>query len=410
MNSITLTELTQRIQDAINLNFGKTVWIRAEINELRENSGHCYMELIDKDDDSDSILSKCRATCWSSTYRMLKPYFEKTTGQTLTSGLRVLISVNVEFHSVYGLNLVVRDIDPVFTVGEMAARRMQIIRQLEADGILEMNKQLDIPVPAQRIAIISSPTAAGYEDFRNQLLNNTYGFVFYTRLFPATMQGEATEASVIGALDLIFQEAEHFDAVVIIRGGGATTDLAAFDSYMLAANCAQFPLPIIAGIGHHRDVSILDMIAHTSVKTPTAAAEFLIHKLHETERHAVSIFEEIQNLVQNRIESEFYHLEQTQFRLQHSVKNLITRDEYKLDNIKYRLQSAIKLQLKKQESKLDLLEKTFETYSPAFLLKHGYTITTLNGKRVYSAESINKNDKIRTYFADGHVDSEVVDN
>ncbi|MDL2290432.1 exodeoxyribonuclease VII large subunit, partial [Paludibacteraceae bacterium OttesenSCG-928-F17] len=239
MKSISLSELTARIEETISLNFGSGVWIRAEISELRENNGHCYMELIEKSSDNDSIIAKCRATCWASTYRMLKPYFESSTGQNLMAGLQVLVSVQVDFHSVYGLNLNVRDIDPVYTVGEIAARRTQIIRRLEEEGIADMNKQLPLPALPQRIAVISSPTAAGYDDFLNQLHNNSFGFRFYTQLFPAIMQGDATEMSVINALDQIYEQSENFDVVVIIRGGGATADLVAFDSYLIALNCAQ---------------------------------------------------------------------------------------------------------------------------------------------------------------------------
>jgi exodeoxyribonuclease VII large subunit len=389
------------------LNFGKPLWIRAEISELRENAGHCYMELIEKSESSDALLAKCRATCWASTFRMLKPYFESTTGQTLTAGLKILVAVTVDFHGVYGLNLNIRDIDPVFTVGEMAARRLQIIRQLEADGIAEMNKQLKIPTPAQRIAVIASPTSAGYDDFCNQLTNNQFGYVFYKKLFPAVMQGEATEKSVISTLEQIYEQANLFDAVVIIRGGGATTDLAAFDSYELALNCAQFPLPIISGIGHQRDVSILDTIAHTSVKTPTAAAEFLISNLQTAENQATDIFSDIQYLIKNRLENEFRNLDTAHLRIKHALKNKVNKKLFALENQKRRLHSALRMQFVKQHNRLSLLEKNIETYSPAFLLQHGYTITTLNGKRIVSAKNIKKDDDLRTYFSDGFVDSKV---
>ena len=405
MNSISLSQLTAKIQEAIALNFGKPLWIRAEISELRENAGHCYMELVEKSENSDAWLAKCRATCWAPTFRMLKPYFESTTGQNLTAGLKILVAVTVEFHEVYGLSLNVRDIDPVFTVGEMAARRAQIIRQLEADGIAKMNKQLEIPVPAQRIAVIASPTSAGYDDFCNQLANNQFSYVFYRKLFPAVMQGEATEKSVISALEQIYEQAESFDTVVIIRGGGATTDLAAFDSYELALNCAQFPLPIISGIGHQRDVSILDTIAHTSVKTPTAAAEFLISNLQSAENQAMEIFFDIQYFVKNHLEKEYRHLDNSHLQIKHALKNKVTKKIFVLENQKRRFCSALRIQFVKQQNKLNLLEKNIETYSPAFLLQHGYTITTLNGKKLVSAKNLKKGDKLKTYFTDGFVDS-----
>ncbi|NDV46538.1 exodeoxyribonuclease VII large subunit [Paludibacter sp. 221] len=408
MNSLALSELTYRIQEVIGLNFGKPVWIRAEISELRENSGHCYMELVEKSEDSDSVLAKCRATCWASTYRMLKPYFESTTGQALSAGMKVLVAVTVDFHGVYGLNLNVRDIDPVFTVGEMAARRLQILRQLEADGIADMNKQLAIPVPAQRIAIISSPTAAGYDDFQNQLLHNKYGFVFYTKLFPAVMQGEATEASVIGALEQIYAQIDLFDVVVIIRGGGATADLAAFDSYDLALNCTQFPIPVLTGIGHQRDVSILDMVAHTSLKTPTAVAEFLVANLQAAENRMLDVFSDIQYFVRRRLENEHRNMESINFRIKYAIRNNLTQKSFLLQSQKQRLQTSAQLQLMKQRNKIGLLSKNIESHSPAFLLEYGYSITTLNGKRVNSAKQIASGNVIKTYFPDGDVDSKVI--
>jgi len=408
MTSISLSELTDRIQETIRLGFDAPVWIRAEISELRENpTGHCYLELIEKDKDSDVLLAKTKATCWASTYRMLKPYFEGSTGQTLRAGLNVLVSVTVEFHGVYGFSLNVKDIDPTFTLGEMAARRLQIIRQLEADGIVDMNKQLPLPVLPQRLAIISSATAAGFGDFNDQLHNDPSHFVFYTRLFPAIMQGEQAEASIVGALEKIYEHIELFDVVVIIRGGGATTDLACFDSYELALNCAQFPLPILAGIGHQRDVSILDMVAHSSLKTPTAVAEFLISRLQEVENKVDDLFSDIISYAKNVINNESRTINQVQLRIKHTLRNWTVQKTHILDRQKNRMISSVRMQMVRQKSKLILLEKNIETHSPAYLLEHGYTITTLNGKRINSAGQVKTGDKIRTYLIDGDFGSEV---
>jgi exodeoxyribonuclease VII large subunit len=408
MTSISLSELTNRIQQAIRMNFESSVWIRAEISELRENpGGHCYLELIEKNSESDVLLAKTKATIWASTYRMLKPYFESSTGQSLRSGLNVLVAVSVEFHGVYGFSLNIRDIDPTFTIGEMAARRLKIIRQLEEDGIVDMNKQLTLPLLAQRIAIISSPTAAGYDDFCDQLHNDPSQFVFYTKLYPAIMQGEQAENSIIAALEKIYENADKFDLVVIIRGGGATTDLACFDSYDLALNCAQFPLPIIAGIGHQRDISILDMVAHTSVKTPTAAAEFLISNLQMAENKAFNITNEIHYLIKTKIENEIRYFGQTQMRIKQTLKNWVIQKSHLLEQQKSRLRSDVRMQLLKQNNKLVLLGKSIETHSPTFLLKHGYTITTLNGKRITSAKQVKAGDKIRTFVHDGDFRSEI---
>ena len=408
MNSLSLSELTTQIQETIRSNFDSSVWIRAEISELRENpGGHCYMELIEKDKDSDTLLAKTKATIWASTYRMLKPYFESSTGQSFRSGLNVLVAVSVEFHGLYGFSLNIRDIDPTFTIGEMAARRLQIIRQLEADGIVEMNKQLDFPVIPQRLAMISSSTAAGYGDFCDQLANDTSQFAFHKKLFPAIMQGDQAEKSIIAALEKIYSTIDLFDVVVIIRGGGATTDLACFDSYELALNCAQFPLPIISGIGHQRDISILDMVAHTSVKTPTAAAEFLISTMQEAENRIVNLAADIQDIIQTKIETEVRLFDQTKLRIRQILQSWVVQKSYVLEHQKSRLKSTVRLQLLMQTNRLVLLEKNIETYSPVFLLKHGYTITTLNGKRITSSKQVKMGDKIRTFVADGEFGSEV---
>ena len=409
MNSITLSELTTQIQETIRSNFDSSVWIRAEISELRENpGGHCYLELIEKDSASDTLLAKTKATIWASTYRMLKPYFESSTGQLLRSGLNVLVAVSVEFHGLYGFSLNIRDIDPTFTIGEMAARRLQIIRQLEADGIVEMNKQLDFPVLPQRLAIISSATAAGYGDFCDQLANDTSHFAFYKKLFPAVMQGDQAEKSIISALEKIYQNIDLFDVVVIIRGGGATTDLACFDSYELALNCAQFPLPIISGIGHQRDISILDMVAHASVKTPTAAAEFLISIMQESENKVLNLVADIQDIIRTNIENEIRFFDQKKLRIRQILQSWVVQKSYVLERQKSQLKSMVRMQFLKQSNRLALLEKNIETHSPTFLLKHGYTITTLNGKRITSGKQVKPGDKIRTFVADGEFGSEVV--
>lgn len=409
MNSITLSELTNRIQETIRAGFETPVWIRAEISELRDNSGgHCYLELIEKDNNSDTLLAKSKATIWASTYRMLKPYFESSTGQSLRAGLNVLVAVTVEFHGVYGFSLNVRDIDPTFTIGEMAARRLKIIRQLEDDGIVDMNKQLALPKLLQRVAIISSATAAGYGDFCDQLQSDPSHFAIYSKLFPAIMQGDQAESSIIAALEKIYEHIDLFDAVVIIRGGGATTDLACFDSYDLAVNCAQFPLPIIAGIGHQRDISILDMVAHTSLKTPTAVAEFLISNLNDAENQLLNMLSDIRYSVKNRIENESRYFIQTQLRIKQTLRSWVVQKSHLLERQKSRLQYNVRTQLLKQKSKLILLEKNIESHSPSFLLLHGYTITTLNGKRITSANQVKKGDQIRTYVHDGDFGSEII--
>ena len=275
---LSLTELNRNIKQALRDALPETYWVRAETSEVRVNSysGHCYLEFIEKDERTGQVAARARGTIWAQQYAVIRPYFEEETGRPFTSGLKVLVRVAVDFHELYGLSLTVHDIDPSFTVGDLVRRRKEIIRQLQADGVFDLNRSLSLPPRPQRIAVISSATAAGYEDFTDQLLGNEYGFPFYVRLYPALMQGERTEASIIAALDRIYAVREAFDVVVIIRGGGSTADLSSFDSYALAANCAQFPLPIITGIGHERDDTVVDLVAHTRLKTPTAVAAFLI--------------------------------------------------------------------------------------------------------------------------------------
>jgi exodeoxyribonuclease VII large subunit len=390
------------------VNFETPIWIKAEISEFRENAnGHCYLEFIEKDAKSDAILAKIKGTIWANTYRMLKPYFESSTGQALHAGLNLLVAVTVDFHEVYGLSLNIRDIDPNFTLGAQAARRQEIIRQLESDGVIAMNKSLEIPVLPQRIAVISSTTAAGYEDFYNQLKNSPEQFIFYSKLFPAVMQGEKAAISIIEALDKIFEHLDFFDVVVIIRGGGASTDMACFDSYDLAFNCAQFPLPIIAGIGHQRDLSIVDLVAHSSVKTPTAAAELLIDKISEAKEQLTDTYTAIYQLLSRRLQQQKHLMTESGWKIRHALQNKSATKSIQLERLKSRLKTATKLIINHQQNKLTLIDKNIERHSPAFLLQFGYTITTLNGKKLISVTEIKPGDKVRTYLSDGDFGSTV---
>lgn len=403
-----LSQLTRFVNQVIKVNFESPVWIKAEISELREASnGHCYLEFIEKDPETDTLIAKIKANIWANTYHMLKPYFENSTGQQLHAGIKVLVSVTVDFHDVFGLSLNIRDIDPTYTLGELAKRRQEIIRQLEADGVMEMNKSLELAMLPNRIAVISSPTAAGYDDFCNQLDNNSDGFVFYKKLFPAIMQGDQAADSIIETLDKIYEHADLFDVVVIIRGGGATTDLACFDSYELALNCAQFPLPIIAGIGHQRDLSIVDMVAHTSVKTPTAAAALLIEMMEEAKNRMTNAYNAIYQMLQQRVQNQQQKLADISWKIRHALLNKTADKKLTLERQKSRLIQAVRLTLNTQKNKLALLENSIERHSPAFLLKYGYTITTLNGKKLTSVKKIKPGDKIQTYLSDGDFGSTV---
>ena len=283
METLSLLELNGRVKSTIQFEMPDAYWVQAEISSISPSGqGHCYLELVQKDATGRIFLAKAKANIWRGTWLKLKPYFEAQTGETLKVGMKVLLQVTVTFHEVYGYSLVVQDIDPTYTMGDMARRRKEILEQLTKDGVIGLNKELEIPDLPNRIAVISSATAAGWGDFRNQLDGNIYGFRFYVKLFPALMQGDDVERSVISALNAVADRRDDFDLVVIIRGGGAVSELSCFDSYNLAFNIANFPLPVITGIGHERDDTVADVVAHTKVKTPTAAAEFIINRVFDT--------------------------------------------------------------------------------------------------------------------------------
>jgi exodeoxyribonuclease VII large subunit len=409
MVSITLSELADRVKQVVSMSFDAPVWLHAEVAELRENAnGQRYLEFIEKDSNSDNVVARMKATIWSTTWRMLKPYFESITGQHLRTGMNLLVAVSVEFHQLYGLSLNVRDIDPAFTVGELAARRVQIIRQLEADGVLDMNRSLPFPERPQRVAVISSATAAGYEDFCNQLSSEISGFAFYTHLFPSIMQGEQAENSIIASLDKIYENADLFDVVVIIRGGGASTDLNCFDSYNLALNCAQFPLPVITGIGHQRDTTVLDLVANTSVKTPTAVAALLTEKMQETESKVLSVAENIFSLINEKIATENRKIDNFKWQMKSLLSSKINRKHVMLQKQVGTLKMLTKSIIQHRQNWLNLIEKSIESHSPAFLLKHGYSISTFAGKRITSVKQVTKGNIIRTYVHDGDFESEVI--
>lgn len=425
--AISLFDLNNLIKGVLTDGLTDMFWIRAETSDVRANrNGHCYLEFIEKD-NRGALVAKARGMIWSKTYHMLKAYFESATKQSFSSGLKVLVQVSVEFHELYGFSLTVHDIDPSYTLGDQALNRVAIIKQLEEEGVLSLNKELELPVPANRIAVISSPTAAGYEDFIHQLNGNNYGFVFYTKLFPSIMQGERAEDSIIYALERIYENQEHFDAVVIIRGGGATSDLSCFDSYLLAASCAQFPLPVITGIGHERDDTVLDIVAHTRAKTPTAVAEFLIDNLVSIAEELNELAQEIVAFVQQRLQEEFVQInileaksslflkswqkEQNNFLvsakavLSKGMQHVVKENEYRLAQIKEILQRGVQQSQKDQIAKLDIYEKHLELSSPDNILKKGYTLTLKNGKVIKSKDSVKSGDKITTRFSDGNIES-----
>lgn len=427
---LSLYELNALVRQSVRLCMPDAYWVQAELSDVRTNySGHCYLEFVQKDPKSNALLAKARGIVWSNVFRELKTYFERETGQAFVAGLKVLVKVTVDFHELYGYSLTVSDIDPTYTLGDMAKRRREILQRLEEEGVLILNKELDLPELAQRIAVISSPTAAGYGDFCDQLERNAFGFVFYTKLFPAVMQGEQVEASIIRALNRINAEAGRWDVVVIIRGGGATSDLSGFDTYELATNCAQFPIPIITGIGHERDDTVIDMVAHTRVKTPTAAAEFLINHLRETadrlEQYASFFYQEVPGWlgeqkerlerfvariparVQMRLQNEGFRQERLVKRIHLAWQTRVMRETYRLQ-LDGRLNVALQSRLQREGGRLQLLEQQVKAASPELLLQKGYSITLKNGKAVTDASALHPGDEVVTRVAKGEFKSKVL--
>lgn len=426
---LSLLELNNLVRGAVSEAFPGTCWVRAEMSDVRTNasSGHCYLEFIEKNPLTGQLVARARGSIWAKTFRMLKPYFEMETGQMFASGLKVLVKVSVEFHELYGYSLTVLDIDPAYTLGDMLRKRMEIIRQLKEEGVFTLNKELPFPVLPKRIAVITSPTAAGYEDFLNQLANNKAGYPFYPKLFPALMQGERTEESVIAALDRIYHHIDCFDVVVIIRGGGSTSDLNSFDSYLLAANCAQFPLPVITGIGHERDDTILDMVAHTRMKTPTAVAEFLIGRMDAAAEELEDLQQEVSELastillkqknflqllgarlpviVTNRIERNRSFLQMAGNKLPASASAMLLRRRSTLESLQMQLQNRAALRLAEGTRFIQLTEQFIKMASPDYVLKRGYSLSLKDGKIIKHATDLNPGDELVTRFADGDVKS-----
>ena len=406
--SLSLYELNGLVKRSIRSCLPDTYWVQAELSDVRSNySGHCYLEFIQKDAEGNNLIAKARGTIWSNIYKMLKPYFEQETRQSFTSGIKVLVQVSVEFHELYGYSLTVLDIDPTYTVGDMERKRREILRQLEEEGVIDLNKELEMPMLPQRVAVISSATAAGYGDFCNQLANNSREYGFYVELFPAIMQGERVEESILAALDAIYHRMEEFDVVVIIRGGGATSDLSGFDTYLLAASCAQFPLPIITGIGHERDDTVIDKVAHTRVKTPTAAAEYLISMMDKCADVLDGMSLRLMQGVRNRLLWEHRRIENLAQRIPSAAYKRIADAKYRLLSAQRDLQMASRQYLSVKKHRLELLQQRLNDAMPEKQLARGYSITLKDGKAVKDASLLKEGDTLVTMLHQGRIESEV---
>lgn len=406
---MTLYELNHIVRQVLDEALDDEYWVQGELSDAAAGyGGHFYGELIQKDDKAQTIIARARVNCWARTYNLLRLRFQHETGQTLRAGMQVKLLVRVTFHEQYGYALNIQDIDSTYTLGDMARRRREILLQLEADGILHDNQQLPLPRLLKRIAIVSSATAAGYGDFCNQLDGNEYGLCFQTRLFPAVMQGQHVEESVIAALQQVADEADRWDVVVIIRGGGATGDLSDFDSYPLACCIAQFPIPVITGIGHERDETVLDYVAHTRVKTPTAAAAFLIDHQAQEAAHLDDLQQRINRMAQNRIVLERQRLERFSLTIPLMFDRFRQRAEHRLDMTWQQLTAACQQRTERERHRLEIMAQRLEGLDPALLLRRGYSITRCGGRIVRCADDLREGEELETQLENGTIKSIVV--
>lgn len=420
---LSLFELNNLVREVIATDLSMEYWVEAELSEVREVRGHCYMELVQKDMFSNTPVAKASAKCWKSKWMYVRPKFEQITGQYLHTGMKVMLKVYADFHEAYGFSWIVTDINPEYTLGDMAKKRMQIIEQLKQEGVFDLQKELEIPMFAQRVAVISSLNAAGFGDFTRQLTDNSYGFKFQVELFPAIMQGEGIEGSVIAALDAINERLDEFDVVVIIRGGGATSDMSGFDTLALAENVANFPLPIITGIGHDRDESVLDMISHTKVKTPTAAAALLVEHLEVVWQMLIEAENELVTVAQHRIENEkqrlshiaekipvLFSLVKTHYEnvldkllmtISSMINEKVSSEKHNVLLMEEKIKPLVDVRLQREKHHLMMLEQRVKALDPEILLKRGYSITLCKGKVVVDASMLKSGDEVETKVRKG---------
>jgi exodeoxyribonuclease VII large subunit len=403
-NFRSLSALLAQVKSALVETLPDQYWIIGEILELHENrNGHCYLELIEKHPENDSLMARARGTIWASRYSMLRPYFETSTGTSLKSGIKLLCKVAVEFHPQYGFSLNISDIDPAYTLGDLARKKQETISRLRKEGVFDMNKEIPFPEVPQRIAVISSETAAGYGDFMKTLETNSYSFRFSTMLFPAVMQGEDAPGSIIAALDKIHESEELFDCVAILRGGGSKADLESFNHYDLAYFITQYPLPVLTGIGHERDESVADMVASYAHKTPTAVAEFLIDQLLSFEFRLSALYDRMAALVKGRVQGQLSKLDRYRGDLLHLTRGMLQKHSEQLSRQDQLMRRELDMQLARRKDYLALLEKRTELVNPKNILKRGYSMTLVNGKTISSARSVLPGSKLETRLLQGTI-------
>jgi exodeoxyribonuclease VII large subunit len=448
--AISLFELLHNVRAELKNSFPTPVWVVAEIIEFgQRGNGHCYLELVEKDQYTERMTAKAKATIWANVYARLAPYFESVTGESLHAGLKVMLRVTVEMHELYGLSLNVLDIDAQYTLGDIAQQRAKVIAQLTADGVIDMNKQIPLLPVVQRIAVVSSDTAAGWGDFVNQLENNGFGYKFHVELFPALMQGDGAAESIVAAMDKIFSQMDKFDAVAIMRGGGSKSDLSCFDNYELAYYAAQFPLPILTGIGHERDDSVLDLVACVRLKTPTALAAFIIDRAAAFEQELTQKCEYVIDAVRQRIEQNIKRVDDDYHRFVMGVRAVVSHSQEQLSGLnllansavrryfdlrtaqlstfeqkirllpqigiaagntrlatlEQRLQTALATFFEAKQHQLDRLELVCRQTDPQNVLKRGYSIVRAKGKAVTSPNQVQSGDELAIQMAEGQINS-----
>ncbi|MCF0199577.1 MAG: exodeoxyribonuclease VII large subunit [Bacteroidaceae bacterium] len=406
MEPLSLYELNATIRGVLEDNLDGEYWVSGELSDAKAaHGGHFYGELVQRSDDGTDIIARARVVCWANQYRLVSASFQRATGESLRSGLKVLLQVRVAFHENYGLSLMIQDVDPSYTLGSVVQRRKDILQQLEADGILHDNQSLPLSPFCQRIAIISSETAAGYGDFCHQLLHNSYQLSFRLQLFPAVMQGEHVEESVAAALERIAGEAEQWDVVVIIRGGGASSDLSDFDSYVLATGVAQCPLPVFTGIGHERDETVLDFVAHSRFKTPTAVATFLIEHLLGTSTRLKTVYGALVQKCRDALGLAKARLDRYAMEFPLLYRTQHEQQKYRIALLEQKCRTGFRTSLERERSRLRETEQRIALLDPTLQLRRGFSMTLCDGRLVSSVASLRPGDRLVTRLSDGEVES-----
>lgn len=427
MQSITLSELAFQIKDALGSHLAPSYWVTAEIGDMKVNArGHCYMELVEK--EGDQVKAKLRAAIWAYDFRNINQWFERVTGGSLREGIKILANAQVTFHEVYGLNLTIKDVDPNFTLGDRERRKQEIIAHLVAEGLMERNRSLALPVVPQRIAVVSSSTAAGYGDFIHHLYNNRQRFAITTHLFQAVLQGKEAPTSIALAIGEAGRRSEEFDMIAVIRGGGANMDLDAFNEYSVCEAIARSPLPVLTGIGHERDETVADMVAHTRLKTPTAVASFILEGFESFADTLQTLAARMQQKVAGAMAQQQHLLVQLSKDLRHSVKSQVSNEKRRIDESITSLFNACRWKLERDKmrlrehqlsvfsgfgdyistrnNELDKMKATVEASDPARILERGYSYSTVKGKMLHKVK-VNVGDKLTTHYSKGVIESEV---